>query len=122
MKSLTLKALFATAVAAFSLNAAAAGKSNYDLCVADGDTIVKLALKEGVEKARAYEQKTTVLQCYQELDKIEATYGDKTKGLNPSSVMTPEDRAKWARLFDSIDAKQYRGTPYLQAAYYGGNK
>lgn len=117
MKQLTLKALFVAAVATFSLNAQAA-ESQYDMCVADGDTIVKLAREKGVEAARAYEQKTSVRECYKELDKIEATYGDKTKAVNPSSVMTPADRAKWAKLFDSIDAKLYRGTPYLQATYY----
>ncbi|KUJ74976.1 hypothetical protein AVO42_06310 [Thiomicrospira sp. XS5] len=114
---LTLQALFVAAVAAFTLNVQAA-ESKYDQCVADGDTIVKLAREKGATAARAYEQKTTVGECFAELSKIEATYGEKTLGLNPSYVMTPEDRARWAKLFDSIDAKQYRGTPYLQAAYY----
>lgn len=114
---LTLKALFVAAVAAFSMNAQAA-ETKYDLCVADGDTIIKLAKEKGATVAREYEQKTTVGECFAELSKIEATYGDKTLGLNPSYVMTPEDRARWARLFDSIDAKQYRGTPYLMATYY----
>ncbi|MDG4813502.1 hypothetical protein P8629_10830 [Hydrogenovibrio sp. 3SP14C1] len=117
MKQLTLKALFAAAVAVFSLNAQAA-ESKYDQCVADGDNIIKLANTKGSEAARAYEQKTTLVECFGELSKIEAKYGDKTVARNPSSVMTADDRAKWAKLFDSIDAKQYRGTPYLQAAYY----
>lgn len=117
MKHLTLNALFAVAVAAFSLNAQAA-ESKYDMCVADGDTIVKMAREVGANEARTYEQKTTVGECHAELKKIEATYGDKTVAVNPSSVMTPADRLKWSKLFDAIDAKQYRGTPYLQAAYY----
>lgn len=117
MKQLTLKALFVAAVATFSLNTQAA-ESSYEMCVADGDMIVKLAREKGSEAAQAYEQKTSIRECYKELNAIEAAYGDETKGLNPSSVMTPEDRSKWAKLFDSIDAKQYRGTPYLQASYY----
>jgi hypothetical protein len=115
MKKLTLQALFVSAIAMFSLNVQA---DVYNDCVTDGDTIVKLALEKGSTAAQAYEQKSSVKQCYAELDKIEATYGDKTKGLNPSSVMTPADRKKWARLFDSIDAKQFRGTAYLMGAYY----
>ncbi len=43
---LTLQALFVAAVAAFTLNVQAA-ESKYDQCVADGDTIVKLAREKG---------------------------------------------------------------------------
>jgi len=117
MKQPTLKALFIALLAAVALNAQAE-TSKYDLCVADGDAIVNLANEKGSTAAQAYEQKTTVLECYGELDKIEAKYGDKIIARNPSSVMTTEDRSKWAKLFDAIDAKQYRGTPYLQASYY----
>ncbi len=115
MKKLTIKSLLVSVVMGVSLNAQAA---TYDECVADGDSIIKITKEKGSTDAEAYEQKTTVQQCHAELDKIEATYGDKTKGLNPSSVMTPEDRKRWARLFDSIDAKQFRGTAYLMGSYY----
>jgi len=117
MRQLTLKALFISAVAAFSMNVQAADDV-YSQCIADAEQIIKLGAEGGAEAAQAYEQKTTVNACHQELNKIEAKYGDKTKGLNPHSVMTPEDRAKWAKLFDSIDAKQFKGVPYLQAVYY----
>lgn len=114
MKNLTIKALFLSAMAV-SMSA----QASYDACVADGDKVIELAKTQGVAAARDYEQKTTVEQCFGELTKIEATYGDKTKGINPYYVMTPADRAKWARLFDSIDAKRYQGVPYLIASYYG---
>ena len=117
MKQLTLKAFLISAVAALSLNAQAAD-SVYDMCVADGDMIIKLGKEKGAEAAREYEQKTSLNSCYKELDKIEAKYGDKTIARNPSYVMTPEDRAAWAKLFDSIDAKQFRGTAYLMGVYY----
>lgn len=117
MKQPTLKALFIASLAVFAVNAQAEN-SKYDMCVADGDTIVKLANEKGSTAAQAYEQKTTILECYGELDKIEAKYGDKIVARNPSSVMTTADRSKWAKLFNAIDAKQYRGTPYMQASYY----
>ena len=117
MKSLSIKALFISAFAVLSLNAQAAD-STYNLCVADADALIATAKKDGIKAAKDYAQKTTLEDCYKELNAIEAKYGDKTKGLNPSAVMTPEDRAKWAKLFDSIDAKQYKGVPFLQASYY----
>lgn len=116
MKNLTLKALFISAVAAFSLNAQAA--STYDMCVSDAESLISIAKEKGIGEAQAFEQKASLSDCYAELDKIEAKYGDKTKSVNPSSVMTPADRAAWAKLFDSIDAKQFKGVPFLQAAYY----
>lgn len=116
MKQLTLKALFVSAIAAASMTAQAA--SDYDKCIADGDALVKDARANGIESARALEQKTTVEACYAELAKIEAPYAEKSKGLNPSSVMSPADRGKWAKLFDAIDAKQFKGVAFLQAAYY----
>jgi len=119
MKNLSLKALFVTAMAAFAMNAQA---SNYDACIADAEKVISLAMTTGVTAAKDYEQKTTVQECHAELTAIEAKYGDKTKGVNPSSVMTNEDRAKWAKLFDSIDAKEYKGVPFLIAAYYYGNE
>jgi len=117
MKQLTLKALFISAVAAFSMNVQAADDV-YGQCIADAEKIIELGTKAGATAAREYEQKTSVNACHKELNKIEAKYGDKTIGLNPHSVMTPEDRTKWAKLFDAIDAKQYMGVPYLQAVYY----
>ena len=117
MKSLSIKALFISAFAVLSMNAQAAD-STYNLCIADADALIAKAKAEGIKAAKAMEQKTTLAQCYEELNAIEAKYGDKTKSVNPSAVMTPEDRAKWAKLFDSIDAKQYKGVPFLQASYY----
>lgn len=117
MKHLSVKALFVSAMAVFALNAQAA-ESVYDKCVADGDTIIQLGKDKGADAARAYEQKTSLKECYTALYNIEKKYGEKTKARNPYSVMTPEDKAKWARLFDSIDAKQYRGTHYLMNVYY----
>ncbi len=116
MKNLTLKALFISAIAVFSMSAQAA--STYDLCIADATALIEIAKEKGVTEAKAFEQKTTVLECHAELSKIEAKYGDKTKGLNPASVMTPEDRGAWAKLFNAIDAKEFKGVPFLQAAYY----
>lgn len=116
MKKMTLKALFISAAVAMSANVQA--EDVYSQCLADAETIIATAKKDGSTAAKAVEQKTTVEQCFAELDNIEAKYGDKTRAVNPSSVMTPEDRAKWAKLFDSIDAKQFRGTRYLMAAYY----
>ncbi len=117
MKQLTLKALFISAVAAFSMNVQAADDV-YGQCIADAEKLIEIGKAEGATAAREYEQKTTVEQCMAELAKIEAKYGDKTKGVNPSSVMTPEDRAAWAKLFDAVDAKKYKGVPFLQAVYY----
>jgi len=121
MKQLTLKSLFASALVALSVNVQAAD-STYDQCVADGNKIVDLTMEKGTEAGRNYEQKTTLKACYAELNNIEAKYGDATKGVNPYSVMDAADRKKWATLFDAIDAKQYRGTPYLMASYYFGDK
>ncbi|WP_040725425.1 hypothetical protein [Thiomicrorhabdus sp. Kp2] len=117
MKQLTLKALFISAIAAMSMNTQAADDV-YGQCISDAENIISIAKKEGSTAARAFEQKTDVATCMAELAKIEAKYGDKTIGVNPSSVMTPEDRAKWAKLFDAVDAKQFKGVPFLQASYY----
>ena len=117
MKKLTLKALFISAIAAMSMNAQAADDV-YGQCISDAENVIATALKDGATAARALEQKTEISACMAELAKIEAKYGDKTVGVNPSSVMTPEDRAKWAKLFDAVDAKGFKGVPYLQAAYY----
>jgi ABC-type transporter MlaC component len=117
MKNLTLKALFISAIAAISINVQAEA-TVYDQCVTDGEDLISIAVKEGSTAARAFEQKTEVETCMAELTKIEAKYGDKTKGVNPSSVMTPEDRKKWSTLFDAIDTKKYKGVRYLQATYY----
>jgi len=116
MKHLTIKALFISAVTALSMNVQAAG--TYDQCLADAETVIATAQKDGGTAAREIEQKTTVEACMAELAAIEAKYGDKTKGLNPSSVMTPEDRLAWAKLFDAIDAKKFTGTRYNMASYY----
>lgn len=116
MKSLTLKALFVSAMATLSMNVYAA--DTYNQCLSDAETLIDIAIKQGATAAREYEQKVEVADCRAELTKIEAKYGDKTIARNPSSVMTPDDRAKWAKLFDAIDAKNYKGVRYLQAVYY----
>jgi len=116
MKNLTLKALLLSIVATLSMSAQAS--NTYDQCIADGESLINLAVKEGSEAAQAFEQVTEVEACMAELSKIEAKYGDKTIARNPSSVMTPADRAKWAKLFDAIDAKKFKGVRYLQAVYY----
>ena len=117
MKHLTIKALFISAVAALSMNAQAAD-TTYDNCLADAEALIATAIKDGGPAAREIEQKTTVDECKAELTAIEAKYGEKTAGLNPSSVMTPEDRLAWSKLFDAIDAKKFTGTRYNMAAYY----
>jgi ABC-type transporter MlaC component len=117
MKNLTLKALFVSAIAAMTMNVQAADDV-YGQCIADAENVIATAKKDGSTAAQALEQKTDVATCMAELAKIEAKYGDKTVGLNPSSVMTPEDRAAWSKLFDAIDAKQFKGVPFLQASYY----
>ncbi|MBO1924142.1 hypothetical protein [Thiomicrorhabdus sp. 6S3-12] len=116
MKKMTLKALFISAAVAMSANVQA--EDAYSQCLADAETVIATAKKDGSTAAKAVEQKTTVEQCYAEVDKIEAKYGDKTVAVNPSSVMTPEDRLKWSKLMDAIDAKKFKGTRYLMAAYY----
>ncbi len=115
MKNLTLKVLFISAAAVFSMSAQA---SVYDKCLADATLLIETAREDGIAAAKAIEQQTTVLECHAELSKIEAKYGDKTRGLNPASVMTPEDRLAWAKLFNAIDAKEFQGVPFLQAAFY----
>ncbi len=117
MKQLTLKALFISAVAALSLNVQAS-VSVYDQCIADGDLVLKTGKEKGSTAAQAIDQKVSVRQCYAELTKIEAKYGDKIKGRNPSYFMTPKDRVTWSKLFSAIDYKQYRGTRYLMGVYY----
>ncbi len=116
MKNLTLKGLFIAAIATTSMSLQAA--DTYQLCIEDATNVIDVAVKKGSDAAQAVEQKVDVATCMSELSKIEAKYADKSAGLNPSSVMTPADRAKWAALFDAVDAKQYKGVRYLQAVYY----
>ena len=117
MKHVTIKALFISAVAAFSMNVQAAD-TTYDLCIADGEAVIAMAISDGGTAAREIEQVTTVEACKAELAAIEAKYADKSVGLNPSSVMTPEDRLAWSTLFDAIDAKRFTGVRYSMASYY----
>lgn len=126
MKHLTLKALFISAVAALSMNVQAADSSVYDQCVADGDMIVKLGKEQGAKAAKAYKQKTTVAQCFAELDKLGAApdilkrAGSKeaVETHNPSYYMTGAEKLQWAKLFSAIDHKQFRGVEYLMGVYY----
>ena len=116
MKHLTIKALFVSAVAAMSFNVQAADVAQQ--CLADAEKVIATAKEKGGAAARDVEQATSVEQCYAEVAKIEAKYGDKTIGLNPSSVMTPEDKKSWAQLMEAIDAKKFTGTRYNMASYY----
>ena len=116
MKNLTIKALFISA-AAFTMSVQAAD-TTYDKCLADAETIISTAQKDGGPAAREVDQLTTLDECKAELTSMEEKYAEQSVGLNPSSVMTPEDRLAWSRLFDAIDAKGFTGTRYLMASYY----
>ncbi len=116
MKNITLKSLFMSAIIVASVNVQA--MNTYQLCLDDAEHVINTAIKEGSDAAQAIEQKVDVETCMGELAKIEAKYAGQTAGLNPYSVMSPSDRAKWAKLFDAVDAKQYKGVRYLQAVYY----
>lgn len=117
MKHLTIKALFISAVAALSMNVQAAD-TTYDKCLADAEAVIATAQKDGATAARKMEQVTTVDECKATLTAMEEKYAEQSIGLNPSSVMTPEDRLAWSNLFDAIDAKRFTGTRYLMASYY----
>ena len=116
MKHLTIKALFLSAVVAVSMNVQA--EDVYGQCLADAEHVISTAKEKGGTAARAIEQTVTLDACKAELSAIEAKYADKSAGLNPSSVMTPEDRLRWSTLFDAIDAKNFKGTRYSMASYY----
>lgn len=117
MKQLSITALFVSAFAVLSFNASAAD-STYNQCISDAEALIVKVKASGQAAAKEMEQKTTVQECHQELSAIEAKYGDKTKGLNPSYVMTPDDRAKWSKLFEAIDTKEFKGVAFMQASYY----
>ncbi|WP_044409636.1 hypothetical protein [Thiomicrospira microaerophila] len=125
MKQLTLKALFLSGVAAFSMNVHAS--SVYEQCVSDAKTLIEAAIVGGTPAAREVQQKSTVDQCRAELTRMEQQYKSQWKFTAadgkqyvkaPYSVMTPEDREKWAILFNAIDTKNFMGVRYLMAAYY----
>lgn len=126
MKHLTLKALFVSAVAALSMNVQAAESSVYDQCIADGNKVIELGKTQGAKAAKAYKQKTTVAQCFAELDKLQqkpdilkrAGSKEAVETHNPSYYMTGAEKLEWAKLFAAIDAKQYRGVEYLMGVYY----
>lgn len=124
MKQLTLKALFVTAVAAFSLNAQASDV--YDSCLSDAAKLIEIGIKDGLSGAQAFEQSVTVDQCKAELTAIENKYADQWKFTKdgkeyvvaPYSVMSTDDRKRWADLFNAIDTKNYMGVRFLMAVYY----
>ncbi len=116
MKNVTLKSLFMSAIIVVSMNVQA--MNTYQLCLDDAENVINTAVKEGSNAAEAIDQNVDVAACMAELSKIEDKYAGQTAGLNPSSVMSSSDRAKWAKLFDAVDAKQYKGGRYLQAVYY----
>ena len=124
MKQLTLKALFLSGVAAFSMNAHSA--SVYEQCVGDAKALIEAGIQGGNPAAQAVQQKTTVEQCKAELTQMEQKYKAQWKFTKdgkeyvkaPYSVMTAEDREKWAVLFNAIDTKNFMGVRYLMAVYY----
>ncbi|SFR51363.1 hypothetical protein SAMN03092900_0504 [Thiomicrospira sp. ALE5] len=124
MKQLTLKALLLSGVAAFSMNAHAA--SVYDQCIADAKLLIEAGIQGGNTAAREVQQATTVQQCREELTRMEVAYESQWRYEKdgkeyvraPYSVMTPEDRLKWATLFNAIDTKNFMGVRYLMAVYY----
>lgn len=124
MKQLTLKALFLSGVAAFSMNAQAA--SVYDQCISDAKNLIEAGIQGGNTAAREVTQSVTVDQCRAELTKMEVKYENQWRYTKdgkeyvraPYSVMTPEDRLKWATLFNAIDTKNFMGVRYLMAVYY----
>lgn len=124
MKQLTLKALFLSGVAAFSMNVHAA--SVYDQCVADAQKLIAAGIEGGNTAAREVQQSTTIDQCKAALTEIEAKYESQYKYEKdgkqyvraPYSVMTAADREKWATLFNAIDTKNFMGVRYLMAVYY----
>jgi ABC-type transporter MlaC component len=124
MKQLTLKALFLSGVAAFSMNAQAA--SVYDQCLSDAAKLIEVGISGGLTAAKQVQQSTTIEQCKAELTAMETKYENKwhyeANGKKyvraPYSVMTPEDREKWATLFNAIDTKNYMGVRFLLAVYY----
>ncbi|UQB41456.1 hypothetical protein JX580_07110 [Thiomicrospira microaerophila] len=125
MKQLTLKALFLSGVAAFSMNVHAS--SVYEQCVSDAKMLIEAGIKGGNTAAREVQQKATLDQCKAELTAMEQKYKSQWKFTAadgkeyvkaPYSVMTPEDREKWAILFNAIDTKNFMGVRYLMAVYY----
>ncbi|MBE0492952.1 MAG: hypothetical protein IBX48_01280 [Thiomicrospira sp.] len=124
MKQLTLKALFLSGVAAFSMNVHAA--SVYDQCVGDAQKLIAAGIEGGNTAAREVQQSTTIDQCKAALTEIEAKYESQYKYEKdgkqyvraPYSVMTAADREKWATLFNAIDTKNFMGVRYLMAVYY----
>ncbi|HEY9017334.1 hypothetical protein [Thiomicrospira sp.] len=124
MKQLTLKALFLSGVAAFSMNVHAS--SVYDQCVDDAQKLIAAGIEGGNTAAREVQQSTTVDQCKAALTEIEAKYEGQFKFEKdgkeyvraPYSVMTAEDREMWATLFNAIDTKNFMGVRYLMAVYY----
>lgn len=124
MKQLTLKALVLSGVAAFSMNVHAA--SVYDQCVADAKQLIEAGIQGGNTAAQQVQQVTTVQQCREELTRMEVTYESQWRYEKdgkqyvraPYSVMSSEDRLKWATLFNAIDTKNFMGVRYLMAVYY----
>lgn len=124
MKQLTLKALFLSGVAAFTMNAHAA--SVYDQCISDAKQLIEAGIQGGNTAAREVQQSVTLDQCKAELTAIETKYESQWRYEKdgkqyvraPYSVMTPEDRMKWATLFNAIDTKNFMGVRYLMAVYY----
>lgn len=124
MKQLTLKALFLSGVAAFTMNAQAS--TVYDQCLSDAAQLIEIGIADGLTGAREFEQSVSIDQCKAELTAMEEKYADQWKFEKdgkqyvraPYSVMTPEDRKKWATLFNAIDTKNYLGVRFLMAVYY----
>ncbi|WP_294945968.1 hypothetical protein [Sulfurivirga sp.] len=125
MKKLTLKALFAAAFALAAVNAQA-GDSQYDKCITEGEKLIEAAKKEG-RKAADNVDEQLLASCKAELTKMEVA-AMKRAGVdpaknthNPYKFMTGEERVKWSKLWEAVDAMQGRGVRFLQNAWYGGD-
>ena len=124
MKKLTLKALFAAAFAVAAVNAQAGG--TYDKCVAEGEKLIEAAKKDGRAVAENVDEKL-LASCKAELTNMEVA-AMKRAGVdpakntkNPYHYMTGEERVKWSKLWEAVDAMQGRGVRFLQNAWYGGD-
>lgn len=125
MKKLTLKALFATAFTVAAVSAQA-GESVYEKCVATGEQLIEAAKTKG-RTANEGVSEEELATCKAELTKMEEA-AMKRAGVdpakntkNPYAYMTGDERVRWSKLWEAVDAMQGRGVRYLQNAWYGGD-
>ncbi len=125
MKKLTLKALFVAGFA-FAAASAYAGESVYDKCLSEGEKLIEAAKTHGRAAADNVDE-NLLASCKAELTKMEVA-AMKRAGVdpeqnthNPYKFMTGEERVKWSKLWEAVDAMQGRGVRFLQNAWYGGD-